>query len=225
MRKALVIALLVLPLAASADVIYDSLNIANNQLYDSGNGNWIGGISVLGANSDLQLADNFTLSQNMTITDVTFDFVTFGVQNPGTAMVEIFQNVGGVPSNSPVYSATVGANVSNWNDTLFFLSGRRVHASVNAPLAAGNYFVSLQGISGDWGYTVRDLNNPPVDSYGRDAGGHHGNGYQGGYGTTNWVSMNSLGYGAGDSSMKIEGVVPEPASLLLLGLATLLRRR
>jgi O-acetylhomoserine/O-acetylserine sulfhydrylase-like pyridoxal-dependent enzyme len=62
MRKALVIALLVLPLAASADVIYDSLKIADQQLYDSGNGNWIGGMQVFGSNNDLQLADDFTIA-------------------------------------------------------------------------------------------------------------------------------------------------------------------
>lgn len=227
MRKALVVALLVLPIAANAAVLLDNLKITDQQLYFTGNGNWIGGSGVFGNNNDLQLADDFkTDGTNTVLTSLTVDFLTFGVGPATQALVEVFPISGGAPQEVPLYTGTLNVSGANFNDTLFGLVGKRYTAALpNWALAANtSYYISMQPIGADWGYSPRGNIIFGGDSYLRDGGVDHGNGYAGGYGTNDFRSANAMGFGAGDVSMKVEAI-PEPASMLLLGLAGLLIRR
>lgn len=206
-----------------ANVIYSTLSFADNQTYDSGNGNAYSGIAIFGSVQDLQLCDDFSTTSDNVLTHVTADFVTFlGGTPAGGLQVDVFQDLGGVPSEAPVASQTVPVtSASSWTDTLFGLAGRRLGADVNIPLAANtSYYIMIQPVdltnNGDWYYQIRDLNSfNGGDAYGRD-GGRGG----AGYGTLTWRSMNSLGFGVGDTGMEIQAV-PAPAALALLGLGGL----
>ena len=214
----LAVAAVVAPLANEA-IIYDTLT----QAYDSGNGNCLGGDALFGAKYDLQAADDFTIGSATTITAVTVRNLTFTGANPGSAVLRIMNDSGGMPG-STVFEGTVGTTGSSFSDTVFGLLGVDVRAGgLSIGLAAGTYWVGLQAAtSSDWHYTARSTANGG-NSVGRD--GTNGNG---GYGTTNWTEFGALGYGSGEVNMRIEGdVVPEPMTMIALGagLAALAARR
>jgi hypothetical protein len=230
MRKALIVALLVLPIAASADVLLDNLKIVDTQAYVNGNGNWEDSTNFFGAYMDLQLADDFNAGAAAQLTKLTYDFLTFGGPNPSTARVEVFEIVGGKPKETPLHQGILNITLDKqFTDTLFGLVGKRFSAVLpNWAVTPGtSYYISMQPQGrDDWGYTPRAGSmNFGGDAYLRDGGVDHGNGGQGGYGTNDFVAAGSLFPPAGDGSMRVEGIVPEPASMLLLGLAGLLIRR
>lgn len=188
-------------------VIYDTLNIADNQLYDVGNGNAYSGTGLFGFIYDLQLSDDFATTSDSTLTRVTADYVTFFGQSPANGLqVDVWTRTAGCAPGTLVASQTVPVSAaSSWTDTLFGLLGVRLTGDVNIPLSANtDYFIMIQPIdlsaSGDWYYQIRDNQSfNGCDSYGRDGG--RGNP---GYGTTQWTSMANLGFGAGDAGMRIE---------------------
>jgi len=235
MKKLVLLAAVLMIPVASADVLYDSLSIVDNQAYNAGNGDAISGMAVFGSISDLDACDDFTINQGYELDTVTRDYVTFLGGTPATGLlVEVFADLGGYPGETPVgsYMATGGeVSGSSWSDTIFGLLGRRLTATIPdgaIVLGPGTYYIDMLPVdttaNGDWYYTVRGAVSGS-DSFGRDGYADHGNNYNGGYGSTNWVSFNSLGYGAGDISQQITGTVPEPASLALLGLGLVLLRR
>jgi MYXO-CTERM domain-containing protein len=217
-------------------VIYDTLSITDNQIYDNGNGNARSGTGVFGSVSDLELCDDFTTTNNNVITHVVADSVTFLGRSPADGVhVEVFQDLGGVPSEAAVATAQVPAafvSASGFTDTIFGLAGVRLSvdlagAGLSIPLAANtSYYIMIKPVdltaSGDWYYQLRDTGSfIGGDAYGRDGGEGAG-----GYGTFTWVSMNNLGFGRGDTAMQISAV-PAPGAAALLGLGALVvgRRR
>jgi hypothetical protein len=235
----------VLSSAAAADVLFDNLYITDNQLYSLGNGANIGGYAVFGVDYDLQLGDDFTVpaGPGYLITDVTADFIGFNQGGPSYALVEIFQNVGGHPSEAPLFHGLFGPDTTPFNDWMGYI-GKRMHADVSGggfALGAGDYFVSFTPVTcagfgnGDWHYQIVMDDNNPVGAtrHIRDGGtdfphnGYYGfGGFGGGYSTNDWQPATYAGYTNGDMVFKIEGtIVPAPGALALLGLAGLIGRR
>jgi hypothetical protein len=207
-------------------VIYDTLNIANNQSYDNGNGNAYSGTAIFGSVQDLQLCDDFSTTSDNVITQVTADYLTFFGGTPaGGLQVDIFQNNSGTPSEAALFSTTVPVTAaSSFTDTIFGLAGRRLTADVNIPLAANtSYFIMIQPVdltsNGDWYYQVNDYVSNGSDVHLRD-GGRGG----AGYGSFTWVPSASFNGTAGTSGMQIVAV-PAPGALALLGLGGLAATR
>jgi hypothetical protein len=208
-----------------SNVIYSTLSFADNQSYDAGNGNAYSGLGAFGAIYDLMLADDFTTTSDNVITQVTADFLTFFGGTPaGGLQVDVWTDTGAGPGSLVASQTSAVSAASSWND-FFGYAGRRYSANVNIALAANtDYYIMIQPVDltsgGDWYYQIRD-NQSFIggDSYGKDGG----RGNQG-YGTFTWTSMNSFGYGTGDTGMEIRAV-PAPGALALLGLGGLAATR
>jgi len=228
MRTLLVLALMAVPLAVSGQLYtcYDSLWIADNQTYDAANGDAWAGRGVFGQVYDLMVADDLPGSKDGGwIWYATGAYVTFFGNNPAEgAYVALYQDTGAGPSNKPMYEGVFPTTATPFTDTVFGLLGLKVTADLsreNWPCLDYAHWITIQPKdttpSGDWYYIVRDLDSRiGNDAYMRDGGRAAG-----GYGTTVWVSAGTLGFGAGDSAIKVECWIPEPATLSLLGLAAL----
>ena len=237
----------VLSSAAAADVLFDNLYITDNQLYVTGNGATIGGYASLGANSDLQMVDDFVVPGGApyVLTSMTADYLGFigGCEN---VLVEIFDGTGGTPGETPLAFGIFTPGVVGFTDTIFGLVGQRMTADLSGAgfvLNPGTYFIGMQPITaegwgnGDWYYQVANADNNPIGAtrFMRDAGvdpdvNHDGSlgfgPYQGGYGFSNFTPASGVGYTDGDGVFKLEGmVVPAPGALALLGLDGLIGRR
>jgi hypothetical protein len=71
----------------AGNIIYSSLDMVDNQTYNAGNGDANSGLGVFGVLYDLQVADDFTTTNDNVITNVTADYLTFIGANPQTACV------------------------------------------------------------------------------------------------------------------------------------------
>lgn len=211
----------------AGNIIYSSLDMVDNQTYNAGNGDANSGLGAFGVLYDLQVADDFTTTNDNVITNVTADYLTFFGANPADGLrVSIFDDVGGAPSNTASFSTVAPVTgFSTFSDTVFGLVGTRISADVNIPLAANtSYYIMIQPVdttsSGDWYFIARQTGRQSGgDAYMRD--GTNGNG---GYGFSNWTSANNAGFGAGDASMQIMAV-PAPGAMALLGLGGLVATR
>jgi hypothetical protein len=219
------ISLLLLPLAASAGVIYDTLNIAYNQLYDTANGDAWAGKGVFGALYDLMVADDIRGSGGF-ITHVAGAYVTFMGGNPADGLyVATFKDTGGGGPNNAVYQdGFFASSATSFRDTVFGLLGVVVSADIKIgamDCPDGLFWITIQPKdltqNGDWYYIVRDLNS----TIGQDAYLRDGGRASGGYGFTTWTSAGRAGFGVGDSAIQVSCEIPEPATLSLLGLAAL----
>lgn len=230
MRKVLVVLLALVVVQAYAADIYNTMDmIKAPQKYNAGNGNAVSGTGIFGAVQDLRLADDFTLASAMKITEVEAAYVTFlGTAPANGVRVVIYPDAGNKPAEAPFvdFNAT-GGNVikTNFADNVFGLIGTDLVATnLSINLTAGHWWIDIlpydKSSSGDWFYQVRNLNQfTGAEPYGKDGG-------EGapGYGTTTWKSMSQLGFGAGDTAMRI-AAIPEPATLLLVALGALALRR
>ena len=232
-----------LSMTARADVLFDNLYITDEQLYSLGNGSAIGGYAVFGVDADLQMADDFVVPgpTPWVIEYVTMDYICFLGGDPDYVLVEIFADIGGHPSETPLAHVITIPAVFPFNDWMGYTGQRMIGTMLEIQLDPGSYFVAMQPIvcngwgNGDWYYQlVMDDNNPiGATRHHRDAGqdvNHNGNlgfgPFGGGYGTNDWLPSSGVGYTNGDMVFKVEGyVIPAPAALALLGLAGLARRR
>jgi hypothetical protein len=210
----------------TGNVIYSTLSFANGQTYDSGNGNAYSGQGLFGFIYDLQLADDFKTTSDNVICQVTGDYVNFFGGTPANGLqVDVWTDVGGAPGTLVASQTAAVSSAQSWTDTLFGLAGRRLTADVNIPLAANtSYYIMIQPVdltsNGDWYYQIRDLNSAiGGDSFGKDGGRGAP-----GYGTTQWTSMATFGFGRGDAGMEVRAI-PAPGALALLGLGGLAATR
>lgn len=204
-------------------VLYDTMAMVPNCAYDVGNGDTIGGFAIFGVDFDLQIADDVKLQQHFKITEVQAGYVGFLAPEDGSVMIEIFQELQPcVPEEWPVESVCVKAAAMGFTDCIFGLVG--VIYTANTAMAdlyagPGNWWFAMQPITaagwgnGDWHYIVRDLQSfIGCDAVGRDSGVDHlaqcscaPQGLGGGYGTNDWLPMGAMGFGVGDSALKISG--------------------
>lgn len=221
-RILLIAAVVVMGASANAVVFYNKLG----QSYDNGNGDWDGGASDFGANYGLELGQRVNGGGGGTITDVTGRFLMF-TNNPnnGGALVQVFKLSGNTVGAMVGQQGGVATMTSMGNDTVFGLQLVDVKMTgLSIAVSAGqDYLVAIQGRGGNWGYIARS-GNGAQNTFVRDYSAF-GNG--GGYGTTDWTLISNVGYADGDANMLVNGVVPEPASLLAIGagLAALAARR
>ncbi len=204
------------------DTIFcDQMAMVGAGTYDAGNGNAMAGQAVFGTIFDLQVADDCVVPDpGFILTGVCQASVTFLGATPATAMwVQVYADNGGFPAETSSFDEVVSPgsySVTTFPDPIFGLVGTVICADVtDITLPAGNWYFSIQPIDttagGDWYFQVRDfasLNGS--DSYGKDGGEEHGSAfggpYGGGYGVSDWTSMASLGFGAGDAAFCVGGV-------------------
>ncbi len=225
MRKIAVLAIIATMVAAAqAGIILDHITPMVPNKYDKGNGNHEGGSAIFGKNYGLAVGTPFqTTSTEYIITCVEVANVTFGVELPKQAVVEIYNFGAGGPDDRPLYRGTHDVKNTGFSDSIFGLVGV-ISSAENLSITLNpqtTYMVVLQTISRDWAYTVRDSNGP--DAWLRDQSSF---GYQGGYGFTTWRSGQGSGFGFGRAAYRL-CAVPEPTALVLLALGALglIRRR
>ncbi|MBK7403738.1 MAG: PEP-CTERM sorting domain-containing protein [Phycisphaerales bacterium] len=198
--------------------LHSTLGIVNSQSYDRADPDLAGGMGFFGIPVEAESADDFTLATVATLTQVTLDYLTFFGQAPaGGVQVNILSDAAGIPG-ALIYSTQAQiTSVTSFTDTVFGLAGERITASVNLPLAASTYWLTMKPIDytagGDAYFSVRDSTYVLGASVmGRDIAG-------GLYGFTNWTTLLSPASG-GTTSMEIRGIpVPTPGVLAGLGAA------
>ena len=202
------------------DIWYDSTWIVDTDVADAGNGAAISGMSVFGAIYDLSLADDFDCPGG-DVGVIVHDYMNFngGAYRPTTDyLIEFYSDVAGAPDDT-AFIQLMGTNytaheinVSWWGPCT------RIRSVIDpgyATLPAGFSWVSPSPVDitsdGDWYYGIRKYATGLFsDAHGRDGANMHGTiyggPYGGGYNTSTWTSMESLGFTAGDWSMKVLGV-------------------
>jgi MYXO-CTERM domain-containing protein len=230
--------LIVLP-TVHGDVLYDTLYITDQYLYDTGNGDAWSGRGVFGMVFNLQVVDDFPGGAGGQLTAATADYLSFFGRTPADGVtVSLFG------SRPPRYGKLAAPSadqammpkeeeyatqlskelrVTYFEDPVFGSVGIRIRAQTNLQYGNGTQWVLIQPKDttnqGDWYYIVVDWDRQVgLDRYLREPEGHN---YW-------WISGRHSGYGAGPVAMKLEGTpIPEPwlLALVCLGLAPLLRRR
>jgi MYXO-CTERM domain-containing protein len=194
--------------AASADVLYNN---------PAGTGNFVDQeFGDYPTYSTYQVAD-VTFASGSVINQITV-YTTVGIGNWGgitQARLNLFTKTGALPlaSDDPTAGTLVNAT---WSNGLLVASG------LNIPVS-GAMWVGLTAV-GDFGAVGQEFHlcgtsvSGDPDAY-RNPGGSFG--LPAG---TNWGDMTS-GAGYRDIAMTIEGVVPAPGAMALLGLAGIAARR
>lgn len=194
---------------APAVVLYDKLK----QIYNSGNGCWDGGAGDFGKNYGLQVGQRVAaVAGGETITQVTGAYLMF-TKTPDiqSGLVQVFDllgdTVGGlVGSYQGVITWTTSGQYDG--DIVIYVTAQ---TSIGGLKAGDDYLVVLQPHGLNWGYIARDANG----AHGTFLRDYSSFGYQGGYGTTDWVEAGAYGYGSGDASMLVVAT-PEQSSLVYL---------
>lgn len=189
------------------DEIYNTLDITNNQQYDTGNGDAWSGQAVFGFIYDLQAADDVEFESDCCLGDTTRDYVGFSNTAPANGSYSaLHADTGCLPDNAELGSANnVPSTTASFQDTLFFLVGKRITAHGDGSIcgsAGVNYVVqqySDQSSSGDWAYSLADLNQV----IGCDRALRDGGKATGGYGFTTWRSGGNSGFGSGTHAMAV----------------------
>ena len=229
---------------AQADtILYSNLAITDNATYNTVAQNYIGGLAFNTTLWDVQAADDFVLSDTYTINSVTADFVASSGASPANGMlVEFFSDVSGAPSASASISiVTQKYSVTEFSNHLDDSIGLRVTVDMSTAgvvLGSGVWWMAVtpvdESISGNRYSQVRQTGLPLLGNtaFGRNGGVAHGNGYTGGYPSSEWSAFGSFGpqvlplFQPGDLAMQIQGmVVPAPSVLAVIGLLGLMDQR
>lgn len=196
--------------------LYNQMGYIYGSTYNAGNGDNIGGSSIFGVNYNLGVADDVLLDANYQITTVEAGYVNFFGAANTDALVEVFEDAGGKPAEAPVCSACLPGVSTGFTDVVFGLLGNILTVDTSSAaccVGPGTFWFASQPISSDWNYICRNTSEViGNDSVGRDSGIDHqnqgacaGGGIGGGYGTNDWLSFGSLGYGAGTAAMRVAG--------------------
>ena len=215
--------------AASAGVIYDTLWITDQQAYDVGFGNALGGRAVFGQLEDVRLADDFAVDAGeypigIALTRVAQDsFAALGAPPREGFIVRVYDDAGGKPGDRPTHEVSVpltDATLSEFDDLLFGNIGVRFEldlSSQSIQLSPGAYWLNIQPVDttaqGDWWWQLWDQGTP----IGGDA-----HTWLDDWGF--WAS-----HGPGAVAMRVEGTaIPAPGVLAaptFAGFALLIQRR
>ena len=200
--------------AASGDVLWDQQPTGGNNYVDQEFGDF-------GDYSSYMVTDVDVDTGGWNITSVTTYFTTGNgtwAQGMG-GRLNIFDRTGALPAagDDPTAGLAVAVDVTvSGGMTVVTASG------LDIDVPAGAAWIGLAP-SGDFAVYGQEFHlDAPLEgdaSAWRNPGNAFGNG-------TEWLNLPLVGYLYGDPSITIEGtIIPEPASLLLLGLGALLIRR
>lgn len=214
------------------------------------NHTYLGGYGAFGTNSyvDGQAADDFVLGGATQLTGVTVDL---SAGNPGTGypalitnpadgfFIEIFPDIGGVPSEVPALQRTVlsYANLGAFPGTS--LLGTQAPAtnaalratfaidlsSANVTLGAGTWWISVQPVDmspfGEVYYWIGTQAFTNGSAACRRSGGiDHGNNYPAQFVNNDWSVNTGTTARGRELSFSLDGVpIPTPGAGLVLGLA------
>ena len=207
---------LVTPGIVEGDVLYDTTWMTENQEYDAIAQSFIGGIATFNTLIDTQAADDFELVSAYELTSVTGDFLT---ENPDDSpadgiLVELFEDVGGVPSEVPFAAVlSTSFNLTPFKDTFFGLNGHRVTVDLSGEdifLTPGIWWLSIVPVDvTPTGVSYRQVRTLDFlighETHARDGGIDHGNGYQGLTGVDDWTPYVQINGSPGDLAMNVEG--------------------
>lgn len=204
-------------------MLCDQMGMVASGSYDAAQGNGLSGMMIWGDVLDLQVVDDCTLGATYSITEVCGGFLTFTGAAPATGLwVQVYDGAG-APSSTALYDHVVlppNITATPFNDAVFGLVGVVLCGSMlpgDLAVDPGVRWFDVQPVdttsNGDWYYLVRDLQSlSGTDSFGKDGAVEHGTAFggphTGGFGTSTFMSMGSLGYGAGDSAFLLSGDVP-----------------
>ena len=209
---------------ARADVLYDTTWMTEKGLYNETMSGYIGGFDTQAFLVDSQTADDFELADAHVITSVTADFFTLqpGFVPADGILIEIFEDLGGFPSEVP--TAAVFAEAFEWTPFKDIVwgsqAGRRFTVDLSEEgitLGPGTWWVSFVPVDlTPDGVDYRQLRKLDLlagnPAHLRDGGIDHGNGYPGFYGFPDWTPFDQwAGSIPGDIAMKIEGTPVKPA--------------
>jgi hypothetical protein len=221
---------------ARADDLYNRMDMVGDASYDGGYGNAIAGKGIFGATYDLQTSDDFTVpAGGFKIMEVEQASLTFVGTSPADVAIRIYADDGGTPEEDALYEKLAVADLGlspayeTFTDTVFGYTGVKMTLSgLDITLGEGRYWLNIQPIdtsdTADWYYQLIDYDTlNGYDAHLRDGK----SGYSGGYGLELWTPSAEFFDVPADLAMRISGVVPEPASCLLIALGGLglLRRR
>ncbi|KAA0220220.1 MAG: hypothetical protein EDS66_14140 [Planctomycetota bacterium] len=203
---------------ASADVVYDSLCITDDQSYQGGAWSYCGGEGVYGKEYDVQIADDMRLDAPYHIDRVTVDFVTFLGLCPDAVCVSLFSAEGEscMPSSDADKHLEInGESVvcEEFDDFIFGLQGVRITVVLDPILLeAGRWFICTQPRGPDFGgqpyRSLADCGGDFVcDALRRDGGERNpccaGSGI---FGDTDWKRFDEGGFQLPVVPMRIEGI-------------------
>jgi hypothetical protein len=210
--------------ALGQTVIYDTLSITDDSLYNRAFGNCIGFPPGATDPFDLQLADDFELKVQTTITRVVADFVsTIPAHAPEAVWVQFFADVGGAPSDEmtadliAIGDAVTVVDLGLLNTPAPNNNGVRFSVDLSkagVALGAGTWWVSVQPVdvkAPAWYWILRQLNSVVgFDNFGRNGGTHHKGPFGGFQGVlieeyNNWAELGAIGFLTGTVPMRIEG--------------------
>lgn len=206
-----------------ADVLLDQIDIALHNRYDRQFGNAIGGDDVFGDGTcgALQLCDDFvTTERAYIVTQVEVgNLFIFDYYDVEDVRVSIYLDLGGHPSEEPVYSkrvsemtarspvAPLGIVNEEFREYDVYFGVHTIVTGLWIPLEPSTgYFICVQVDAGpdDWGYTCVDQDEVVgADSFVRD--GPPEEGCQGGWGWTDWRAVGTF-TGPGSTAYKVVAV-------------------
>ncbi|MCH8821870.1 MAG: hypothetical protein IH984_00025 [Planctomycetes bacterium] len=210
-----------------ADVLYDTTGMSKKGTWDESYGNFIGGAIFFGDDIDSQAADNFELDGTYGITIVTADYGTTSALPPvDGVLVEIFEDLGGFPSEVPIAQVLSAEFVATQIDIHPVIDGLRLTVDLSnegITLAPGTWWVAITPVdTAPLGGEIYNQLASTAGTYGnsthrRDGGEDHGNGLPGFTGENDWILAGLLGGNEyADLAMRIEGTLvgePCPADL------------
>ncbi|MCC7291408.1 MAG: hypothetical protein IT449_05015 [Phycisphaerales bacterium] len=203
------------------EVLYDTLWLTDDCLYNNGFGNALSGRGVFGVLHDLRLADDFELERAAVIDSVTADYMSLvGTPPHDGVFVRVYADREHRPQEPPVFErlATSLDFDGQWGNCGLFepYYARITVTDLSILLTAGSYWISSQPVdtteSGDWFYRI-SLGEPlgpgdedsTLNMIGASSHVRDGDLGEGGYGHQDWRSTEEHGYGRVLIAMRLAG--------------------